>query len=104
MDAGKLDRRITLRSVTVTQDAYGGVVETYADMATVWAQYLPGGGNERFVSAQVYAETQARFYLRWREGITTQHRVVFDGRDYDIVAADEIGRREGLELRVRARA
>jgi SPP1 family predicted phage head-tail adaptor len=104
MDAGKLDRRITIQGVSLADDGYGGQVETWSTVATPWAQFLPGGGNEKFASAQVYAETQARFRIRWRAGITPTNRVVFDGKTWDVLAVDEIGRREGLELRVKARA
>lgn len=104
MQAGKLDRRITIQSATLIDDGYGGQVETWGDVATVWAQFLPGGGNERFASAQVYAETQARFRIRWRAGLSPKNRVLFDGKAWDVLAVDEIGRRDGIELRVKARA
>lgn len=104
MQAGQLDRLITLQGKTSTQDDHGGVVEAWAKVADIWAQYLAGGGNERFASAQVYAETQGRFRIRWRSGVTPQHRIVFDGKEWDIIAVDEIGRRTGLELKVKARA
>lgn len=101
---GDLDRRITIQAKTVERDDYGATKETWSDAATVWAQYLPGGGDERFAAAQVYAETQARFRIRWRDDVTTQHRVLFDGKLWDILAIDEMGRRGGLEIKARARA
>lgn len=104
MHAGKLDRRIVIQLKSLSQNAYGEAIETWADLAEVFAQYLTGGGNERFSSAQVYAETQGRFRIRWRADITPQHRIVFDGKEWDILAVDEIGRKEGLEIKVKARA
>lgn len=101
LDAGTMDRRITIEALTVSQDAYGGTTESWATLATVWARWLPGGGNERFVAAAVYSETQGRFRIRWRSDVTTTHRVVWGGDNYDILAIDEIGRREGLELKVK---
>jgi SPP1 family predicted phage head-tail adaptor len=103
MMASALDLRIVIQAKTSAQDeSFGGAVETWEDVVTVWAQYLPGGGNERFAAAQVYAETQARFRLRWRDDVTVQNRITFEGKTYDILAVDEIGRRHGLELKVKA--
>lgn len=104
MMAGKLDRRIVIQGLTVTQDDYGGEVDAWATLATVWAQWLPGAGSERFTAASVYAEAHGRFRIRWRSDVTTKHRVTYDGKEFDILAVDEIGRREGLELKVKARA
>lgn len=103
MFAGKLDRRIVIQAKTSTQDAYGSVSDTWASFAEVWAQYLSGAGNELFTAAQVYADTQGRFRIRYIDGITTEHRVLYNGNYYDILSVDEIGRREGLELKVKAR-
>ena len=39
------------------------------------------------------------FIVRWRAGIQPgTHRVVYDGRTYQIEAVVELGRREGLQL------
>ncbi|NFV80000.1 phage head closure protein [Magnetospirillum aberrantis] len=105
MDAGKLDRLITILALTTGQDEYGGVTETWTPIDDpVWARWMPGAGSERFAAASTYAETQGRFLIRWRSDITPQHRVAWDGREFDILDVVEIGRREGLELRVKARA
>lgn len=102
MQAGTLDRRITIQALTVTLDDLGGIVETWGDVATVWARFLPGAGREAYNAAAVHATAEARFRLRWRSDVTTVHRVSYDGKSWDILAVDEIGRREGLELKVKA--
>lgn len=103
-DAGKLDRRIALQEKTASKDALGGLTESWVTIANVWAQYLTGGGSERFSSAQIYAETQARFRIRWMASITPEHRIVYDGKEWDILSVDEIGRKEGIEIKAKARA
>lgn len=104
INSGSLDRRIVIQALTVTQDDFGGAVEAWATLATVWAQWLPGAGSERFTAASVYAEAQGRFRTRWRSDVTTLHRVTWDGKEWDILDVVEIGRREGLEIKVKARA
>jgi SPP1 family predicted phage head-tail adaptor len=104
MRAGALDRRITIQALTVSQGATGGVVETWADLATVWAQWLPGAGNEKFVAPAVYAEASGRFRVRYRPGVTARNRVLYNGIEWDIIDIQEVGRRDGLDLFVRGRA
>lgn len=104
MKAGDLDRRITILALTVERDDFGGVVETWSEVATVWARYLPGAGNERFMAATTYAETQARFHIRWRGDVTPEYRLSYDGKEWDILSVNEIERREGLEIAAKARA
>lgn len=106
MRRGKMDRAITIQALTTTQDGWGEEIQSWASITPnpIAAQYLPGGGNERFAAGQIYAQTEARFHIYWRADVTPLHRVIYEGREYDILSADEIGRREGLELKVKARA
>jgi SPP1 family predicted phage head-tail adaptor len=84
MDVGKLNDRITIQQVAETRDAYGGVIETWTTVATVWArvQYRPG--KEYFKADQVNAEAAALFYIRYRTGIKRKMRISFDGGEWDI--------------------
>lgn len=100
--AGKLDRLVVIQSRTVEQNEYGEEIETWSDSATAWARFLPGGGDERFSAASVYASTEARFQLRWRSDITSQNRLIYDAKIWDILLVTEIGRREGIELKAKA--
>jgi SPP1 family predicted phage head-tail adaptor len=99
LSAGELDRRVEIRHKTTTRDAVGEAVETWTTTATVSAKRKPMGGQEQFVNAMRVAEADARFYLRWRTDIapaTTQLRC--EGKDYDVLAVDEIERRQWLEV------
>lgn len=104
MDAGRLDRRIVIEARSVTRAESGEEVESWAALATVWAQLLPMTGRE-FYSAggaqNVPAET-ARFRVRWLSSVTPQHRIQADGKTWNIRNVAEIGRREGLELTAEA--
>ena len=98
MQAGKMDRRITLMRRTLTQNAQGEQVPTWAAYDTVWAQKLDGAGRESFVAQTVYADADFRFRIRYRSDVLQTDRAVFEGISYDILTTSEIGRREGLEL------
>lgn len=107
MEAGKLDRRITLQRVTITRDEYNAPVETWADLTTVWASYEPVSDGERFRAGERAAEISARFQIRYSSAVkdvTPVDRLTFDGKPYAITHVKEIGRRVGLELTATGRA
>lgn len=99
--AGPLDRRITIQRQDVSQSESGAEVVRWVDVATVYAKKKETAGYERFASAQFVGRAAKQFLIRWSSevaGITTKHRVIFDGREHDIVDVREVGRREGIEL------
>lgn len=107
MQAGKLDRRITLQRATTAQDETGQEVQTWSDLATVWASRRDVSDAERVAAAEVAASITTRFQIRWGTSWADlnprEHRVALDGRIYDISGVKEIGRREGLEITAAAR-
>lgn len=101
MDAGELDRRITIRRSTETANELNEPIFAWSDLMTVWAAYEPVSDGERMRAQQVGAWLSARFRIRWsRQAATIDGRdqVVFDGRTFGILGVKEIGRREGLEI------
>lgn len=98
MRAGGLDRRVTLQRKTVIVDDYGGEIETWNDLATVFAQVQQQGGREFFEAAQVQAEKRVVFSIRYYPGLTVLDRVFYDGTAHNIVEVREIRRRDGVEL------
>lgn len=100
---GKMDRRIMIQSLSVSLDGAGQPVETWADVEEVWAQVTPQPGGEGFRSRQIMGRAVTVFKIRYRSGVTAQHRVVYGGQNYDIHDVREIGRREMLEIDTSAR-
>lgn len=107
MLAGKLDRRVTLRRFTSSTDGFNNPVETWADLATVWAAVEFVRDGERFRSGEVGASQMIRVQIRYSAqvaGIDAKDRLMFDGREYAVNGVKELGRRVGLELTATARA
>lgn len=98
MKAGKLDRRVTLQTLTVTRDSYGAAIESWTDLDTVWAEVIPLKGREYFTAAQIVAEKMLKFRIRYRTDLTETMRIVYAGQTYDVQYMAEIGRRAGFEL------
>ena len=107
MDAGRLDRRIALRRATVTANAFNDPVETWATLATVWANVAPVSDGERLRAGETLASKLNRFTIRYSATAATidpRDRILYEGRDWDIHAVKELDRREMLEITAAARA
>lgn len=101
MRAGRLDRRITIQGKSTTQSDSGEEVVSWVDVATVWAEKVENRGSERFATRQFVGHAVTTFRFRWSSTVavvTTEHRISYDGREFDITDVREIGRREGLEV------
>lgn len=105
--AGDLDRRITLQRAAAVQDpATGERVESWATLATVWASRRRASARETLASAELSAEISDVFEIRYGSAwadLNARDRLLFEGRTYNIVTVDEIGRREGLRIGANAR-
>lgn len=100
----KLDRRVDILTVSTGVDAMGGVTYTTAVLATVWAEKRDLRGREFFAANAVNAEVETVFRIRYRDDVTPENLISFDGSEFDIVSVAEIGRKEGLEIMATARA
>jgi SPP1 family predicted phage head-tail adaptor len=101
MQIGRLDRKITIESVTETRDSVGQPVETWATFATTWAQKKDGSGGESTKADQTIAELGSTFITRHVSGVTPKMRINEGGSIYDILSVSEIGRAAGLEIKTR---
>lgn len=107
MHAGQLDRRITILRATVAADGFNEQVQTWEEIATVWAHAAPVQDAERQRAGETLASKSYRFTIRYSSDVSDvdpRDRVTFDGRAYDVQGVKEIGRREGLEITATARA
>lgn len=83
--AGRLNKRVTLQTLSTTGDGGGGSVETWADTATVWASVEPLRGSERFEAQQTASRLSHKVTIRHR-AVTPQQRVKFGTRYFKIEA------------------
>jgi len=98
MRAGDMDRRVTIQAYSYETDGYGGIIETWTDVAEVWAQVTQQSGREFFGAGSIQSERKVVFRVRWLDGITMLHRVIYGEREHNIHEVRELGRQEGLEL------
>ena len=95
MQSGKLDQRVTLLSLTETNDR-GQLKQVYSDFQTVWAHVISQRGNEAFEAARVNARQTIRVLLRFREDVDVKWKIRWDSQEYNITAIDRSQRREGM--------
>lgn len=98
MNIGRLDRRITLQTATVTRDEWNHPTEAWTDVATVWATKQPRKATEPTEVAQVVALQVVDWFIRHRTDIGAGDRISYAGSIYEITGVQEIGRAEGLRL------
>lgn len=96
MQAGKLDRQITIETVAETMNSRGEPVPgTGTTFATVWAKKVSLSGTEARSADQRYATSTFRWEMRYVVGVTTKMRLNEAGIYFDILDVDETKKRHG---------
>lgn len=86
MQAGKFNNRIIIQQRTSTQDAIGQPVQTWSDVATVWADIKHPSGLAAIKADADVSLVRASIRIRKRAGIDAGMRVVRGADVYDIQA------------------
>lgn len=86
MDPGKLNRRVTIKRPSTTQDDIGQPVLTLVDVATVWASIIHKSGSEAIRSDKDTSIVQASIRIRMRTDLDHGMQVHFAGMVYGIKA------------------
>jgi len=100
--AGRLDKRVTIQSLTQVDDGGGGKTNTWADGQTCWAAIEPGTGREFYDAKQQTPELSHVVTVRYR-AVTPKHRIKFVAggvtRIFNVrYVQDPVERREQLIL------
>jgi SPP1 family predicted phage head-tail adaptor len=105
MQAGKLDRKITVLKRTASSDAKGGLNEGFDVLVSdLPASHEPMTARDVLRGGAVGADFDVVFHVRYRTDISESDRIRFDGKVFDIQSAQEAvkyGRRRWLEIRAR---
>ena len=99
MQAGRLNRRVTLQAPGTTTDEIGQPIPGWTDVATVWGDVRLRSGLESVKAGTVVSTVQASVRIRYRTGITAGMRLLVDSVAYGIVAVQpDVGGREYVDL------
>lgn len=91
MDPGDLNYRIVLQSRRSEPSGAGGEVVTWVDEFVCWAAAIPLSGRELIAAQQRHAETTVRFRIRFNTQVTSQWRIVWEGKSYDVLDVVDVG-------------
>lgn len=98
----QLNQRILLQTKVETQSDTGFMTVSWAYYLSVWANVKPFRGREYHEADRVNAETTSWFLIRYRRGLSPTMRIVYEGRNYDILDIQEVGKREGTKILAKA--
>jgi SPP1 family predicted phage head-tail adaptor len=95
MDAGRLNRLVTIQSLQSGVDEIGQPVTTWVTLADVWANVLHLSGVETIKGGAEASSVKASIRIRYRTDVTAAMRVMLGSTVYQIKAVmpDEAGRR-----------
>lgn len=108
LNAGDLDRDITIKTATKTQDVSSGEEVIDWDLLDdpIAAQWLPAGTRETWqAQSRLEGFIDGIFRIYWRDDIVPDAtRILWDGKLFDVRPPVEGGRQEWLDIPVTARA
>jgi len=98
-EPGKRNRKISVRQQATTQDAIGQPVNTWTEVAKLWAEVTHRSGKQVMRADQDVSIVTVNFRVRRRTNITAAMRVWFAGKVYEIKAVIPDERdRESMDL------
>lgn len=86
MDPGKLNRRVTIKRPSTTQDGTGQPITALVDVATVWASIVNKSGAESIRAEKDTSIVQTSIRIRMRNDLDNGMTVHFGGTVYGIKA------------------
>ena len=106
--AGDRNRRVSFEQATVMTGALGTESESWAAFGAAWASVRFGAGAERRAAAMEASSQPATFIVPattvTRALKPRDHRVIFDGRTWDIVSTMLSPNRAHMEITAIARS
>lgn len=102
MQAGRLNQRISIQQRTTSVDAIGQPVETWTDVAEVWADVRYQKGLEAIKAGADTSVVSVSIRIRYRGGIDAGMRVLHGSDVFDIQAVlPDAGQRQYVDLACR---
>lgn len=99
MQAGRLNRRVTLQQPSTATDELGQPIHGWTDVATLWADIRMKSGLESIKAGAPVSTVQASIRIRYRSDVTAGMRVVHNLQAYNITAVmPDVGGREYVDL------
>lgn len=94
------DQPIQIQQQTTAQDALGQPLNTWTTVFSPWAsiRYTYNSGLQAARAGADQAVVFASMRIRYRAGIDSGMRVIWEGEAYNIKAVIKVGRKQWLDL------
>ena len=86
MRAGERRQRITLQKPNRSRNSMNELVDTWADVATVWAAVIPNSGQRFFEALQFTSQVQGVVRIRYRTDVRPEWRLKYGVRYLTIIS------------------
>ena len=93
MRAGTLSKLLSIEKRVEVQDDYGEAKPTWTEVAKVYGSIYPVRGTERYMSMEKHATATHEINIRFTKTISAKHRIVYDGREFDILSVLNVAER-----------
>jgi len=99
-DPGQMRHRVKFLMPLEGRDTMGGEIHTWLTSNEVWArvQFTLSGSGEQEMAERVMSMLKMEVTMRFRDGIYPKMRLVYDGREFNILAIAESHRRQYMTL------
>lgn len=99
LQAGALNRLIEIQTRSTAKDSAGHQSDVWTTTVTTRASIEPLSGAEVVAAGAQIGETMVQMAMRWRPGITSAMRVIYQGEIYTVLAVlDEYMKHRKLTL------
>lgn len=94
MNAGDLDRRVTIQAQTASEDALGQPLDVWTNVGSAWAHIKFLSGSQAIKAEKSTSIAQASIRVRYREDVAPGMRAIEGSKTYKVLAVlpDESGR------------
>lgn len=86
LQAGSLNRVVQVQTRASSVDSFGGQSEVWTTAFTARAMIEPMSGAELVAAGAQLGETMVTVVIRWRAGLTSNMRVLYEGNAYAVMS------------------
>lgn len=95
MRIGQMNQRVTIQRRSATKDAYGQEIDSWIEVAEVWAHIRPIGGREKLRAFAIGSDLSHTVSVRYSAALLPPKtvdawRIVFGSRIFNITASINI--------------
>jgi len=93
INAGELKNRIRFEKKAMASNGFGGFIESWATLCTIWGRYKQLSGKELIAQQQVNPLITVEIQMRYRPDINTDRRAYYMNNFHNIIEIIDVDNR-----------